>query len=149
MSTRDNSESLDQNYEKLYFAICEKAVEDYKRNLKILEKSQSEDAILTAKSDNDNIRRFLGKYITEEIERKYYEDKTIVEYTKGKRKYPPKGLTRLEWQHAYYELNKEVIAKESRERRNERIRLGICTKCGRNKAVEGRRWCKNCIDKGR
>jgi hypothetical protein len=149
MSVRDNSESLDENYEKLYFAICEKAVEDYKKNLKILEKSKSEDAILTAKADNDNIRRFLGKYITGEIERKYYEDKTIVKYTKGKRKHPPKGLTGAEWQHAYYELNKEVIAKELRERRNERIRLGICTKCGRNKAVEGRRWCKNCIDKGR
>jgi hypothetical protein len=149
MSARDNSEGLDENYEKLYFAICEKAVEDYKKNLKILEKSKSEDAILTAKADNDNIRRFLGKYITGEIERKYYEDKIIVKYTKGKRKHPPKGLTGVEWQHAYYELNKEVIAKELRERRNERIRLGICTKCGRNKAVEGRKWCKICIDKGR
>lgn len=149
MSTRDSSESLDENYEKLYFAICEKAVEDYKKNLKILEKSKSEDAILTAKSDNDNIRRFLGKHITEQVERKYNEEKIVVEYTKRERKQPPKGLTGKEWQRAYYELNKDVISIELREIRNERVRLGICTKCGKNRAIDGSKWCQKCVDKGR
>jgi predicted Ser/Thr protein kinase len=71
-----NAETMSQEgAERLLYAIAEKAAEDYKKNLNIIHKTQSEFYKNNAKSDNDMIRRFLGDRFCGAIENEFMKGK--------------------------------------------------------------------------
>ena len=71
-----NAETMSQEgAERLLYAIAEKAAEDYKKNLNIIHKTQSEFYKNNAKSDNDMIRKFLGDRLCGTIENEFMKGK--------------------------------------------------------------------------
>lgn len=135
-----------ESAENLFFAICERAVEDYRNNLKIIDKTQSEQRRKDAEYDNQTIRKFLGDRISDMVEKEYR--KTKVEIEKKARVKMPKEYLSLppkERQKKYYELNKDIINAEYKELRKQRKAMGLCIKCGKNRVVTGKSHCEKCL----
>ena len=81
------------------------------------------------------------------IEHEHYKKKEVIQINKLQRKHlDGKHVysNQAERMKAYYELNKEVINAELKAVRDKRKELGLCTKCGKNKAVKGSNWCEVC-----
>lgn len=144
-----NAETMSQEgAERLLYAIAEKAAEDYKKNLNIIHKTQSEFYKNNAKSDNDMIRRFLGDRISDIVEREYSKTKVGIEFKRQTRVKMPDEYLSLppnERQKIWYQLNKDAISKENKELRRLRKANGLCVKCGKHMAVIGRTQCEKCL----
>lgn len=137
------------NWMGLYVAVCKMAIHDYKHNLKIIERTQSELTRDKAISDNKSIAKFLGEKWTKIIEYECYHKQTI-DITKLKRKSVPSGSEKLpssERARLYYELNKEIIKYENKAIRDKRLEMGLCTYCGKRPHAEGSKWCLTCREK--
>ena len=50
----------------------------------------------------------------------------------------------LEAMRRYYEKNKKKLLDEGKERREWLKEHGICTRCGKEKAIEGQTLCESC-----
>lgn len=137
------------NWTGLYVAVCKMAIHDYKHNLKIIERTQSELTRDKAIAENKSIAKFLGEKWTKIIEYEYYHKQTI-DITKLKRKSVPSGSEKLpssERARLYYELNKEIIKYENKAIRDKRLEMGLCTYCGKRPHAEGSKWCLTCREK--
>lgn len=137
----------EEGAERLFFAICERAANDYINNLIIIDHSKSEHVVSSAKMDNKSIRKFLGDNLCDAIEHEHYQKKEVIQINKLQRKHlDGKHVysNQAERMKAYYELNKDVINAELKAVRDKRKELGLCTKCGKNKAVKGSNWCEVC-----
>lgn len=138
----------DGGAERLLIAIAERAAKDYRINLKIMHKTKSETRLAGAMSENKTIRKFLGNRIADCLDEEYDKNVSVDIQKTERKRLEKKYLSHNERQKAYYHLNKDVISNEVRLLRKKRAEMGICTRCGKNKAKQGSRWCETCIGKG-
>lgn len=75
---------MEEEYENLYFAVCQRAVEDYKNNLKIIEHTQSDIVREKAQKDNNQIEKFLGEKIIGMIHNRLANEKKRLRYKREK-----------------------------------------------------------------
>lgn len=137
-----------ESAENLFFAICERAVEDYRKNLKVIDKTQSEQRKRDAEDENKTIRKFLGDRISDIVEREYSKTKVGIGFKRQTRVKMPDEYLSLppkERQKIWYQLNKDAISKENKELRRLRKANGVCVKCGKHMAVIGRTQCEKCL----
>lgn len=141
---------MEEEYENLYFAVCQRAVEDYKNNLKIIEHTQSDIVREKAQKDNNQIEKFLGEKIIGMIHSKLVNERKKIEIqTRKRNKVVGIYSSEKDRAKAYYQINKDAIKEESRLKRQKRKELGLCTCCGKNKPMQGSNWCDTCREKRR